>query len=713
MEDRKRSAGQSADDIAPPTKRQALNGGNKASIDADMPWKDDLEKYQKDAIWRQMLEYKREKATLESQLKDIQKRSVDHDKHLRVVDAWWSQVLDEVKLLAEDDMAELSDGDATFATSVHFKNSEDFSSHLASRKQEIKSSLHAMFSKVASARGKSTVDVQELQSKLAKLLASQKEYSVKVAALRQEKEELGERLETASLRYIKAEKRLDRAKSSAVAKLEQQAIAGTGNSSGSGIGGVETNGDIEMANGIKEENEASQTAYKEAAAVVEKQKEQLEAVINENKSLQEQLTAASARLSSLTEDDYARTELFKQFRTQHEDVIKRINHLEATNIQLREEAEKYQAERTAYRIQMEEEVESATGELQSQVQRLDADVTRIRSARDELIADQATRKASQEADNTAQDHMRELVGAKEERITALELQVERLQSQVEEKSCAPTPRPEIDSMDFQELRSKYESLEQNFASINRELPAMEKAYKKTMALTSKKTMDFADLERKVAQVLAEKAKADQKYFAARKDMDTRLSEVRALKNQNAKSSEIISQLKDVETSNRSLLSNLEKQLVDMKQAYIATAADNKKLLSSSAEAIGKADMLKNSVEEIKNQMKAKDAANASTKQRIQAVELELEQIKVRLEQAQKERDTWKAKSLSNQSGEEEMLRTLALCTICRKDFKNTVLKTCGHLFCNSCVDDRISNRMRKCPNCAKSFDKMDVMTVHM
>ena len=51
-----------------------------------------LQKYQKDAIYRQMLEYKREKATLESQLKDVQKRSVDHDDHLRVIDAWWSQV---------------------------------------------------------------------------------------------------------------------------------------------------------------------------------------------------------------------------------------------------------------------------------------------------------------------------------------------------------------------------------------------------------------------------------------------------------------------------------------------------------------------------------------------------------------------------------------------------------------------------------------------
>ena len=43
MEDRKRSAGQSADDLAPPTKRQAVNGSSRASADADMPWKDDLE----------------------------------------------------------------------------------------------------------------------------------------------------------------------------------------------------------------------------------------------------------------------------------------------------------------------------------------------------------------------------------------------------------------------------------------------------------------------------------------------------------------------------------------------------------------------------------------------------------------------------------------------------------------------------------------------
>lgn len=53
-----------------------------------------------------------------------------------------------------------------------------------------------------------------------------------------------------------------------------------------------------------------------------------------------------------------------------------------------------------------------------------------------------------------------------------------------------------------------------------------------------------------------------------------------------------------------------------------------------------------------------------------------------------------------------------LCTICNDRFKDTALKNCGHLFCKTCVNDRITNRMRKCPNCSKAFDKMDIMAVH-
>ena len=45
MEDRKRPATHDHDDSAPPHKKQAtsVNGDSKAHVDADMPWKDDLE----------------------------------------------------------------------------------------------------------------------------------------------------------------------------------------------------------------------------------------------------------------------------------------------------------------------------------------------------------------------------------------------------------------------------------------------------------------------------------------------------------------------------------------------------------------------------------------------------------------------------------------------------------------------------------------------
>ncbi|KAI1006606.1 E3 ubiquitin-protein ligase [Podosphaera aphanis] len=706
MDDRKRAAG---DDLAPPTKRQAMVS-KTSGHDADMPWASDLEQYQKDAIYRQMLEYKREKATLESQLKDVRKRALDHDDHLRIVDAWWAQLLDEVKLLVEDEIPSNEDIDSSFPTSLTFKGSEEFQGHLASSAKQIKAKLSTIFTNITAARGKPSGDIQKLQKKLTDLLARQKENIVKVDRLQAEKDELTQRLEESSLRYIKAEKRLDRARSAAVAKLEQQAMSGSGNASNGGKSSVET---IEATNGRHEESELSRTTHEEASAIIAKQKEQLEAVNAENISLTEQLTAASTRLTSLNDDDFARTDLFKQLRAQHEDVIRRINHLEATNIQLREEAERYQAERTAFRLQVENAANSLTSELESQLQRVEQDLIRIRSARDELTAELSIRKASQDKDRTSGEYFKEIIAVKDDRIESLELEIERLRTQINELPNKLDSKSEFDDPDFKDLKKQYESLEQQFSAINKEMPALQAGWKKMSSLASKKVSDFKALEDRVRVLSAEKAKADQKYFAARKDMDTRLQEVRTLKAQNSKSSEIITQLKDVETSNRNLLSNLEKQLSDTRQANTSIMIENKKMEAISRDSMTKAESLKAQVSELNNMLKSKDASNSATKQRIQELEQEKEQLRVKCEAAQKEKEQWRIKSQSSQSGDEEMLRSFALCTICRKDFKNTAIKVCGHTFCNNCIADRLANRMRKCPNCSCAFSANDVMTIHM
>jgi E3 ubiquitin-protein ligase BRE1 len=203
---------------------------------------------------------------------------------------------------------------------------------------------------------------------------------------------------------------------------------------------------------------------------------------------------------------------------------------------------------------------------------------------------------------------------------------------------------------------------------------MEKAYKRAVATASKKVMDFAALEEKVSILIAEKSKADQKYFAARKDMDTRLGEVRSLRAQNAKSSEIITQLKEVESSNRTFVAGLQKQLSDLRQFSSSTTLEYKKLQSTSSESSSKLESLKAQVAELNNQLKSRDDAVSTTKRRAQSVEVELEQVRIRFEQSEKEKETWKAKSLSNQSGEEEMLRVSLSSDIAKWDFTNGYLR---------------------------------------
>jgi len=265
----------------------------------------------------------------------------------------------------------------------------------------------------------------------------------------------------------------------------------------------------------------------------------------------------------------------------------------------------------------------------------------------------------------------------------------------------------------EELRGKYLKLDKDFALIQEAVPAVEKAYKRAISLAQKKVMDYTTLEERVTVLTLEKAKADQKYFAARKDMDVRTGEIRSLRLQNGKSSEIIASLKEVEAQNRTLLGSLEKQLADYRQSNTATMEENRGLKASAAEALRRSEAVKAQITDLTNLVKSKDAACAAIKEAHATQEAECEKFEVRLDHMQKDRDHWKSKSLANSSEEEEMLRKFALCPICRSNFKNSIIKTCGHVFCQGCLETRLANRMRKCPSCSKSFDKMDVMAAHL
>ncbi|KAI9847801.1 MAG: E3 ubiquitin-protein ligase bre1 [Sclerophora amabilis] len=703
MEDRKRHATHAHDDSGPPLKRQAttVNGGSRIDRDADMPWKDDLEvshargpfryvsaklgpkyghplsgrgelielvsttqRFQKDAIWRQMQEYKRERHDLEAQLNEKTKRAMYHDDHLRIVDAWWRQLLDEVRILIGD-VAELEpsnqkDG-SKFPPTLLFADNEKFQDHLNTRSQDIKSVTSSLLERIPQSR---SPDVAELQNKMSSMLAAEKGHCVEIERLQAEKDLVEERLENASWRFMMAEKKLDRAKSAAVAKLERQAIFGGGNDSGSGIGGGEGPTTVEKesrdaVNGVVEHNELNADAdlrRRQAIAVSEKQKAQLEKLETENEKLTNQVTTFTVKISNLSDEDYARSELFKHMKSQYEDVIKRINNLEATNIQLREEAEKLQHERSAYRSQIEVEVQAPVGDLENQLARAETDLARIRNARDELSADLAVKKSRQDQEQNAYDLIRDLASAREDRIKALESEVERLRLLGDSSSQDFNLSSDLKDLGVEELQKKLQHLQQEYSMISSELPSMGVAWKKASALASKKVIDSAAMEEKVSRLQAEKAKADQKYFATMKLKESREVEVKTLRAQNAKSAEIVAQLKDVEASTRNLLINLERQLAESKEALSAMTNQNRNLQQQITQCNITATGLKSQINELANSLKSKDVSQAAASKSQRHAETEAEQLRVQLEETEKSLESWKSKASGNQSEEFEMLR---------------------------------------------------------
>jgi E3 ubiquitin-protein ligase BRE1 len=210
---------------------------------------------------------------------------------------------------------------------------------------------------------------------------------------------------------------------------------------------------------------------------------------------------------------------------------------------------------------------------------------------------------------------------------------------------------------------------------------------------------------------AEKGKADQKYFSAMKNKETLSAENRALKNLNARSTDIITQLKDAEKKVRDLVVNLEKQIAEMKTVQQTLITRNREHQSRVAEQNNTTDSLKSQVAELSTYLKTRDAAVSRESAGRREAEIEVEKLQVKLEDAQRCLENNRPKGSEN--SQLEALRQIALCTVCRNRFKNTAIRPCGHVFCRQCADERISSRSRKCPNCGRAFAVTDLISVHL
>lgn len=63
--------------------------------------------------------------------------------------------------------------------------------------------------------------------------------------------------------------------------------------------------------------------------------------------------------------------------------------------------------------------------------------------------------------------------------------------------------------------------------------------------------------------------------------------------------------------------------------------------------------------------------------------------------------------------ENSELRKQVNCSILKDKMKSVTLSKCGHCFSKEAIDDRVANRMRRCPACNKGFAATDVRDIFL
>lgn len=176
---------------------------------------------------------------------------------------------------------------------MQFEDAENFEKHLKSRSDDIRD----IISRLLALSPKASPEVSDLQSQLAKKLSEEKVTIAELEKALGEKQQLEESLEAASLRYMVAEKKLDRARSVTAAKLEKQYIFGAQRPGGDSTpGGREESSTANGTPSGSERNPELEETHHKVVAISEKQKEQLQKLEAENASLLSQVTELNIKV---------------------------------------------------------------------------------------------------------------------------------------------------------------------------------------------------------------------------------------------------------------------------------------------------------------------------------------------------------------------------------------------------------------------------------
>jgi E3 ubiquitin-protein ligase BRE1 len=272
-------------------------------------------------------------------------------------------------------------------------DNERFKEHLARHRQEIIHTVTSLYQRIPP----QNLTDSETQHALKSALAKNNALLADIGRITAEKDDRDDRLTNTMMRLLSLEKKLDRSKSITLAKIEAQAtqkpteepqeqeVQENGNTPSRPSSRVNSRNTAEL--------ESLNATHRAALATL---KEECAAVLKEKSAVLLQLSDMTTKMATPAREEIEGSQPYKALLSQIEHLSSEIARLESSSEKLREENTSLLAERTKFKEDIVAEHKVAMDEANSQIQRIEHDLTRVRGVRDELHFEIQNRKAKED-----------------------------------------------------------------------------------------------------------------------------------------------------------------------------------------------------------------------------------------------------------------------------------------------------------------------------
>ncbi|KAF9355979.1 E3 ubiquitin-protein ligase bre1 [Mortierella sp. AD094] len=502
------------------------------SKDISEPMEEVLQNFQKDAIWRQMQDYKREFLRAQDRITQLHDRQIDYEAHLSTVDIYWNQLLQDLRMLmsrvdihleAKDLVLQDGTSFASFllngpngdnrhhdikeittdalkpaveARSEYTKEIiikllriiEDWSEQRDSfwntlkdidpsaKENVIVQELTREHSKVATLYKKGQLDIDQLQAKCHGFTDQVLRLKNELEMAKTRLEEAVENLDESKERLRRVEKSLDRGKSLIVAAVTSGEIFGE-NYSGTPDAATPSAGPIDLKTEDQDASRDELLQYRELAVTRLTELEEMKA---QRIQLRNELDLLRMQLNHIPDDKIQDTQHVKSLLSQIQYARNDADHYRSEAAKLRVDLEELYLSRRKFMEDLETEEKSRRATLEGELKKLESEISRLRDSRDRFQQMYEARCTKDDYEMQQNQEIRKIANTRKDRITTLATDIQRLQIMLaantgDKDAFAFYLNGSTDKSFLDDLRNKLRNSEDQIKALNIELETSKEA----------------------------------------------------------------------------------------------------------------------------------------------------------------------------------------------------------------------------------------------